>query len=237
MMRSRLAGAAIAAGVVFHALPALAPVATPVARGLRIPRRVEGAEGVVLTFDDGPHPRGTEAVLEVLRAANAKALFFLVSEQVELRPALAGEIAAAGHGIALHCRRHRNLLRLTPRQIAEDLERAAATIAGATGRAPALHRPPYGIYSGPSLPIVRSRWQPLLWSRWGHDWSRRATARSIAEEVTRGLTAGDVLLLHDSDAYSVEGSWRQTASALPHVLEELARLDLPAELPSGPEHW
>jgi peptidoglycan/xylan/chitin deacetylase (PgdA/CDA1 family) len=237
MMRSRLAGAAVAGGVVLHTLPALAPVARPVARALRIPRRIEGAEGVLLTFDDGPHPRGTEAVLEILRAANAKAMFFLVSEQVELRPALAGEIAAAGHGIALHCRRHRNLLRLTPRQVSEDLERAAETIAEATGRAPALHRPPYGIYSGPSLPVVRRRWQPLLWSRWGHDWSRRATARSVAEEVTRDLTAGDVLLLHDSDAYSVEGSWQQTVSALPRVLDEISRLGLVAVLPSGSERW
>jgi peptidoglycan-N-acetylglucosamine deacetylase len=236
-MRSRLAGAAVAGGVVFHALPALAPVARPVASALHIPRRIEGMRGVVLTFDDGPHPRGTEAVLEILRASNAKATFFLVSQQVELRPALAAEIAAAGHGIALHCRRHRNLLRLTPRQVAEDLERAAETIAQATGEVPVLHRPPYGIYSGASLPVVRRRWRPLLWSRWGHDWTARATARSIAEEVTRDLTAGDVLLLHDSDAYSVEGSWRQTVSALPRVLDELSRLGLVAVLPSGPKHW
>jgi peptidoglycan/xylan/chitin deacetylase (PgdA/CDA1 family) len=236
-MRSRLAGAAVAGGIVFHTLPALAPIARPVAHGLRIPRRIEGAGGVVLSFDDGPHPRGTAEVLEILRAANSKATFFLVSEQVELRPALAGEIAAAGHGIALHCRRHRNLLRLTPRQVSEDLDRAAETIAEATGRAPVLHRPPYGIYSGPSLPVVRRRWQPLLWSRWGHDWSRRATSHSIAEEVTREVTAGDVLLLHDSDAYSVEDSWRQTVSALPRVLDELARLGLAAVLPTGAEHW
>jgi peptidoglycan/xylan/chitin deacetylase (PgdA/CDA1 family) len=232
-MRSRLAGAAVAGGVVFHALPALAPIAPPVARALRIPRRIEGARGVVLTFDDGPHPLGTESVLEILRAANAKALFFLVSEQVELRPALAAEIAAAGHGIALHCRRHRNLLRLTPPQIAEDLERAAATIAEATGREPLLHRPPYGIYSGPSLHLVRRRWRPLLWSRWGRDWSRRATPGSIADEVTRDLTAGDVLLLHDSDAYSFEDSWRRTVSALPRVLDEVSRVGLAAVLPEG----
>jgi len=230
--RVRLAGAAAAGGAVFHALPALAPVFPPVAQLLRIPRRLDGTDGVVLTFDDGPHPQGTEAVLEILREANATAVFFLVGEQVEQRPGLGAEIAAAGHEIALHCRRHRNLLRLTPAQVRDDLEQAAATISEATGRALALHRPPYGIFSGPSLSIVRRRWQPLLWSRWGHDWSDRASPHSIADEVTRDVTHGDVLLLHDSDAYSVEGSWRRTVAALPRILDELSRRGLGTASPS-----
>jgi peptidoglycan/xylan/chitin deacetylase (PgdA/CDA1 family) len=220
---ARLAGAVAAGGVVFHAVPALAPVFPPVAHALGIPRRLDGMRGVALTFDDGPHEQGTEAVLGVLRDANVKATFFLVGEQVERRPRLAAEIVAAGHEIALHCRRHRNLLRLTPAQVREDLDRAAETISGATGQTPVLHRPPYGIFSGCSLPIVRRRWRPLLWSRWGHDWSARATPRSIAEEVTRDVSDGDVLLLHDSDAYSAEGSWRRTVAALPRILDELAR--------------
>jgi peptidoglycan/xylan/chitin deacetylase (PgdA/CDA1 family) len=177
----------------------------------------------MLTFDDGPHAEGTDAALEILREARVSATFFLVGEQVERRPALAAEIAAAGHGIGLHCHRHRNLLRLTPSQIRADLERAEHTIADATGQAPVLHRPPYGIFSGPSLPVVRRRWRPLLWSRWGHDWSASATPRSIAREVTRNVCTGDVLLLHDSDAYSAEGSWRNTVAALPEILDELSR--------------
>ena len=218
-----MAGALVAAGAALHAMPALAPVFEPVARAFRIPRRLEGAGGAMLTFDDGPHAEGTAAVLEILRDAGARATFFLVGEQVERRPALATEIAAAGHGIGLHCHRHRNLLRLTPGQIRADLERAEHTIAAATGQALVLHRPPYGIFSAPSLPLVRRRWQPLLWSRWGHDWSASATPRSIAEEVTRDVSAGDVLLLHDSDAYSAEGSWRNTVAALPMILDELSR--------------
>ena len=171
----RLAGALVAGGAVFHALPALAPVNAPVAEAFGIPRRIENAGGAYLTFDDGPHAEGTGAVLEILREARAQATFFLVGEQVERRPGLAREIAAAGHGIALHCQRHRNLLRLTPGQIRADLERAEHAIAAATGQAPLLHRPPYGIFSGPSLGLVRRRWRPLLWSRWGHDWSASAT--------------------------------------------------------------
>ena len=69
---------------------------------------------MALTFDDGPHPQGTPAVLSALAAHGARATFFLVGEQVERRPALAREVHDAGHEVALHCHRHRNALRLTP---------------------------------------------------------------------------------------------------------------------------
>jgi peptidoglycan/xylan/chitin deacetylase (PgdA/CDA1 family) len=228
-MPARFAWALAAAGAAAHAAPAAAPVVPGLAAGFGLPTRLERLQGVALTFDDGPHPAGTPAVLEVLAAARAPATFFLVGEQVERQPSLAAEIAAEGHDIALHCRRHRNLLRLTPRQIRDDLDRAAATIADATGRAPLLHRPPYGIFSASGLRIVRRRgWEPLLWSRWGRDWAASATAGSIAARATRGLRAGDVILLHDSDAYSSPASWRQTVASLPLILERLADLGLAA---------
>jgi hypothetical protein len=64
----------------------------------------------------------------------------------------------------------------------------------------------------------RRRWQPLLWSRDGRDGQRRASPTSIAAKVTRGLTGGEVILLHDADYYSADGSWEKTAAALPAVL-------------------
>ena len=108
-----LAGATVSAGAVLHAGPALAPV-VPRWASARHELRQDGEEGVALTFDDGPHPQGTPAVLEILREARAPATFFLAGEQVARRPALAAEIVAAGHRVELHCYRHRNQLRLTP---------------------------------------------------------------------------------------------------------------------------
>jgi peptidoglycan/xylan/chitin deacetylase (PgdA/CDA1 family) len=222
-MRTPLIAAAGAAGL--WSLPALAPLMPSLCRVLGVERRLEPADGsVALTFDDGPHPDGTPAVLTELERAGARATFFLVGEQVERRPGLAAEVAAAGHGIALHGHRHRNLLRLPPRALADDLARATAAIADATGAVPRLYRPPYGVFSPAGLALVRRRrLRPLLWSRWGRDWRARATPASIAGEVTRGLEAGDVLLLHDADFYSAEGSWRRTVAALPLVLEEIGR--------------
>jgi peptidoglycan/xylan/chitin deacetylase (PgdA/CDA1 family) len=214
--------AAASAAAVLRAGPALASVVPGVGPALGIVHRQDGAEGIALTFDDGPHPEGTPRVLEILREAGAPATFFLAGEQVERRPALVAEIVAAGHRVELHCHRHRNLLRLTTRQLLDDADRARAAIEEAGGQAIADYRPPYGIFSGAGLRAVRRRgWRPVLWSRWGKDWARRATAESIANRSTAGARAGDILLLHDADYYSAPGSWTRTVAALPIILEEL----------------
>ncbi len=153
---------------------------------------------------------------------------FLVGEQVERWPTLAAEIAAAGHEIALHGYRHRNLLLRPPASLSRDLDRAVAVIGQATGRRPVCYRPPYGVFSAAGLVLARRRgWLPLLWSHWGRDWEGRATPAAITARATSGLVAGDVVLLHDADHYSASDSWRNTVEALPSILETVADLDLP----------
>jgi peptidoglycan/xylan/chitin deacetylase (PgdA/CDA1 family) len=205
--------------------PGLAPHVPPLCALLRVPRRLERS-GVALTFDDGPHPEGTPAVLEALRAAGATATFFMVGEQVERYPALAAEVAAAGHDIALHGFRHRNQMRVTPRWLRDDLARGAEAIAVATGRTPRLYRPPYGIFTPAGLAVARREHELLLWSKWGRDWRRRTSPQEIASLATRDLTDGDVILLHDADWYSAPGSYRRTAAAVPLVLQALERAGL-----------
>jgi len=208
--------------------PAPAAHVPRLAAALGIDCRLLYRPGVALTFDDGPHPEGTRAVLEALARADARATFFLVGEQVERWPRVAAEIAAAGHEIALHGYRHRNLLRRTPREVARDLDRALTIIADATGREPRCYRPPYGVFSTGALLLARRRgWLPLLWSHWGRDWERRATPESIVRRATKGLAAGDVVLLHDADHYSSSSSWRKTAAALPSILDAVTALGLP----------
>lgn len=223
--------AALAAGVVWYTAPALAPVVPTIGRGLGVVLRQDDLDGVALTFDDGPHPHGTVSVLETLREHDAKATFFLAGEQVERRPALAAEIVAAGHRVELHCHRHRNQLRLTPRMLLEDAERGRVAIEEATGQSIADYRPPYGIFSASGLRAIRGRgWRPVLWSKWGRDWDRGATPDSITRRVTAGVSAGDVLLLHDADYYSARGSWVSTAAALSKILELLEARGLKSRL-------
>jgi peptidoglycan/xylan/chitin deacetylase (PgdA/CDA1 family) len=191
-----------------------------------------GASGVALTFDDGPHPEGTPAVLELLARAGARATFFVVGEQVRREPELVAEIAAAGHQVALHGYRHRLQLRLSTTQVRDDIARGVATIEDATGAGPVWHRPPYGIYSPAGLLAAQSAGlRPLLWSRWGKDWRRFTTPPRIASRVLSGLLPGDVILLHDADSYSARNSHRRTAAALALIVEELQRRRLSTVLP------
>ncbi len=205
-----------------YLLPGLAAALPALRAPLGVEDRTASGRGFALTFDDGPHAQGTPAVLALLADAGVQATFFLVGEQVQRNPGLVREILAAGHGIGLHCQRHRNLLRLAPAQVRADIDRAEAAIGEATGIAPTLYRPPYGVLNATALRLARARgWRTLLWSHWGRDWERRASADSIARRVTDGAGAGAVLLLHDADDYSAPGSWRNTVAALPRVLATL----------------
>ncbi|MGH2858041.1 MAG: polysaccharide deacetylase family protein [Solirubrobacteraceae bacterium] len=219
--------------------PGAAAHSPVLARLLGVPLSMTGhrdceGDAVALTFDDGPDPRGTPAVLDALGAAGATATFFLVGEQVRRRPSLVTELVAAGHEPAVHADRHRCQLRLTPGTFADDLARAVATIAEAAGRAPSLYRPPYGAFTlGGLCEVRRAGLEPLLWSRWGRDWRSEATPASIAALATRSLTARDVVLLHDCDAYCAPGAGLRTARALPRILAGVQERGLRATAVKG----
>ncbi|HXC23367.1 MAG TPA: polysaccharide deacetylase family protein [Solirubrobacteraceae bacterium] len=229
---SPLAGALAGVAMAGYLLPALAFYSQTLRGALGVEAETATGEGAALTFDDGPHAQGTPAVLDVLAERGTRATFFLVGEQVLRNPALGAEIVAGGHSIGLHCHRHRNLLRLAPWQVREDVSRAQAAIEDATGVSPALYRPPYGILNASALRLARRAGRrTLLWSHWGCDWQARATPESIATRVTAGVGEGSILLLHDADDYSAKGSWQRTALALPRVLDALAERGIEAVLP------
>jgi peptidoglycan/xylan/chitin deacetylase (PgdA/CDA1 family) len=208
----------------------LAPHVPRAADALHIQRTV--SDGVALTFDDGPHPEGTPAVLDVLEEAGIKATFFLVGVQVERRPALAAEIVRRGHSVALHGYRHRPQPALSSRAVREDMARGAAVISEASGVELRWHRPPYGLYSPAGLDAARQRGlKPILWSRWGKDWRRLTTPERIATRATRDLHPGDVILLHDADFYSSTGSHERTVEALKLIVRELKRQKIGTVLP------
>jgi peptidoglycan/xylan/chitin deacetylase (PgdA/CDA1 family) len=177
--------------------------------------RLDGPS-IGLTFDDGPDPDATPAVLEALAAADAKATFFLIGEQVDARPDLAAEVAAHGHTVGLHGYRHVEHDDLPdPRA---DLERAAVALADATGERPTLFRPPYGRFSERSYAACRELGlRAVYWSAWGGDWEP-IPAERIADLVIRDVAPGAIVLLHDSARYAYRESARPTADALPAIL-------------------
>ncbi len=223
----RLGAAVAGAGALAWSAPAAAPLFPGLCALTGIRRRLEG-RGIALTFDDGPHPQGTPAVLAELSRFGVSATFFLVGEQVERDPALAAEVVAAGHEVALHGYAHTLLLRRTPAALERDLDRALAVTERATGVSPTIYRPPYGVFSSGSLALCRRRgWAPTLWSRWGRDWGAHETPSAIAKRASVGAVAGDIILLHDADHYSSSDSWRRTAAALPAILDSLLATGAP----------
>ncbi len=209
----------------------LAPVNADAAGALMLPRTLPST-GVALTFDDGPHPEGTPAMLEVLARAGAHATFFVIGEQVRQRPEMLTRTVKAGHAIALHGDRHSLQLRMSAAAVAADLTRGVAAIEDAIGITPVWHRPPFGIYSPAGLRAARAAGlEPLLWSRWGRDWRKWTTPRRIAARATRSVIGGDVILLHDADFYSARNSHRRTAVAVELITTELRRRRLGTVLP------
>lgn len=213
----RLTGAAIGAAGLWT-LPTGALASGGVARLLGMQTHLEDSRAVALTFDDGPHPEGTPAVLAALAELDTLGTFFLTGEQVLRYPVLAREVAAQGHAIGVHGHRHRLLTFSTPWGSTSDLQRACAAVEEATGRIPRLYRPPYGVANPAVLLAARALGlRPVLWARWGRDWERSATAKSVAAAVTRDLCGGEILLLHDADHYAAAGSWCATVAALPVI--------------------
>jgi peptidoglycan-N-acetylglucosamine deacetylase len=205
-----------------HTLEELAASGFAPATALPSGAAPEGSASIAITFDDGPHPEGTPRMLETLAGFDAKAVFFLVGEQLVKHPELARQIVDGGHVIGLHGYLHRPHTLRSANELAEDFERGLAAIEDAAGVQPRLHRPPYGIYSPASLRIARERGlQPLLWSKWGKDWRKLTTPEQITRRVVGGLQAGDVVLLHDGDYYSARRSHRRTAAALPEIMRTL----------------
>ena len=180
---------------------------------------------VALTFDDGPHPRTTPAVLDALDRLGLAATFFCSGVHTEHHPELVREIRDRGHAVGTHGYAHEHHLLRTPGWIARDLGAALAASAAA-GIAPRWYRPPYGQASGPTLLAARRRGlRTVLWSAWGREWAA-ADAPSVAARVRAGLAPGAVVLLHDSDAFSPPGSAALALGALDELAGDLAERGL-----------
>lgn len=191
-----------------------------------------------LTFDDGPHPDGTPRVLDLLRDFGATATFFVIGEQLVQQPDLAVRIATEGHALGIHGWNHHTVVRTAPHLLRRELARTGDLVAVLTGTVPTRYRPPYGVLSGSAMQACRTLGlSPTWWTAWGRDWSRQATARSVARCVeTRPGPA--TVLLHDSDRYASPGSWHRTCEALELLLHRWRRRGLTVRaVPSPTGRW
>jgi peptidoglycan/xylan/chitin deacetylase (PgdA/CDA1 family) len=193
-----------------------------------VARRVAGVgDAVALTFDDGPHPAGTRAVLEELDRHSLRATFYVVAGHVRRHRTVVAEVVAAGHGLGLHGGPHLPHAVIPPVLLDRLLDRARIEVEDVAGVEVRSIRAPFGAASLATLHYAARAGLPLVsWSHWGRDWEPRATAASIAGRVTHDLHGGDILLLHDSDAYSARGSWERTVDAIPAIAKRLREAGL-----------
>lgn len=182
---------------------------------------------VALTFDDGPDPVATPAVLDELDRLGLRATFFCLASHAERWPGLVSEVVARGHAVGTHGFRHGHHLARTPRWIADDL-RAARDVMDRLGVPVRWYRPTYGQATGATLVAARLQGlRTVLWSAWGREWATHDSTE-VAARITRRLGPGSVVLLHDGDAFGPADMWRVGLGALPALAAHLDRHGLAA---------
>ena len=184
----------------------------------RTRRKIHGDGTLALTFDDGPNPATTPALLDLLDRYDARATFFLIGRYVRACPDLAGQIARRGHLLGNHTDTHPNLMWLSPARIIDEFARCSLSILRATGQRPTLMRPPYG-YRGPQVHAAARRAgldPPVMWSKTGRDWTGQSVDRMILRLAK--VRSGDIVLLHDGFHRALGADRGSTVQALEHWL-------------------
>lgn len=161
------------------------------------------AKVVCLTFDDGPHPTNTPALLNLLEQYGAKATFFVVGSRVEQYGEIVGRAASQGHAVGNHTYSHQNLTKLSQEDKTAQVDRCARAIENACGIQPRLIRPPYGARL-PGETSINGE-EVTLWDIDPQDWKYR-DAQQVAEHVLSRVQDGSIVLLHDLYATSVEAA-------------------------------
>ena len=165
---------------------------------IRLPATAIKRREIALTFDDGPDPDVTPKVLDILDEHRAKASFFVIAERAAAHPALVREIVKRGHSVENHSLRHSSCFALFGwTALKQDVGTAQQIIERIAGRAPAFFRAPMGLRNpilDPVMAIMGLRY--TAWTRRGFDTVARDPA-TVLRRLTRNLSAGDILLLHD----------------------------------------
>jgi peptidoglycan/xylan/chitin deacetylase (PgdA/CDA1 family) len=181
-------------------------------------RHTGDASCMALTFDDGPNPTVTPALLDLLGRYEARATFFLIGRHVRAVPTLAKEILDRGHALGNHTETHPSLALLSSLRIAEELDRCDEAISAATGATPRWMRPPYGFRNPLLNGIVTRRGNAgvAMWCAMAHDWKSQP-AQPVIQRL-RAARGGDIVLLHDGDHRVLHGDRRHVIVALEYWL-------------------
>lgn len=171
---------------------------------------------IAITFDDGPHPENTPRLLDILRARNIKATFYVIGRSVDLYPQIVRRTVAEGHEIGNHTYTHRLLSKLGDSEVRTELSRTNDAVLRAAGVRVKTMRPPYGGLQQRQRELVHSEFgfPTILWSVDPLDWKRPGPS-VVTSRILSNTTPGGIVLAHDLHS--------QTVDAMPATLDGLLR--------------
>jgi len=171
---------------------------------------------IAMTFDDGPHPQNTPRLLDILRARNIKATFYVIGRSVDLYPQIVRRTVAEGHEIGNHSQTHRLLSKLGDSELRSEMARCRDAVGRAAGVRMRTMRPPYGGLLQRQRELVMNEfgYPTILWSVDPLDWKRPGPS-VVTSRILSGTNAGSIVLAHDLHA--------QTVDAMPATIDGLLR--------------
>lgn len=223
-----LATGAVAANQVLLTALGMWPRSTWLGPNLvRLPEAARARGEIALTFDDGPDPEVTPAVLDLLDERAVKASFFCIGDQARAHPDVCREIARRGHAVENHsCGHPLSFAFLSIAGFRREIGSAQSTLAELAGSAPLFFRPPAGLRNPLLDPALHGLGLRLAtWTRRGFDTRNRDPSR-VAARLATGMGAGDILLLHDGHSAKTAAGRPVVLEALPRVLDAVARAGL-----------
>ncbi len=170
---------------------------------------------VALTFDDGPDPVITPAIVKVLDKYQVKGSFFFMGEEIPSNKKAVAAVHDSGHLILNHSYSHKELTKLSADKLLVEIEHTNELIRELTGCTPAIIRPPYGTLDEKTLEeLSKAGMTSVLWSLDSLDWSLR-DRNYIVKNVLDNVRPGEIILMHSN------GDKSETLAALPTIIEGL----------------
>lgn len=152
---------------------------------------------IALTFDDGPHPKYTAEILEILAQYHIRATFFVIGQNLELFPTAARQLIASGNEIGNHTYNHPHMSALDTAGLQKEIKKTNDILQKMGAKPAALFRPPEGKRSVPHLTVISDmKYKTVLWSVDTHDWAHTPSS-DIVENVLTHVKGGDIILFHD----------------------------------------
>lgn len=171
---------------------------------------------IAITFDDGPHPKNTPRLLDMLRERNIRATFYVIGRNVDLYPNVLRRTVSEGHEIGNHTYNHPILSKLGDSTVRDELTKCRDAVARAAGVQPRTLRPPYGALLQRQREWIHRElnYPTIMWSVDPLDW-KRPGASVVTSRILSNTTPGAIVLAHDLHASTVD--------AMPATLDGLLR--------------